>query len=68
MANQVRPTVEGGNGKMRTGRGFSKKELEAAGATVKDLKNNGILFDARRKSERPENVEQLKAALGGDAA
>lgn len=58
---QGRAKVQGGNGKIRDGRGFSQKEVEAAGITNKDLAAQGLIYDARRRSCHDDNVAQLKA-------
>ncbi|GAB4331918.1 MAG: hypothetical protein Kow0069_39450 [Promethearchaeota archaeon] len=53
--------VAWGRGKRRfNGRGFSPKELKAAGVPVKGARAVGIPVDLRRKTEHAENVEALK--------
>lgn len=56
--------VQGGHGKIRTGRGFSKKELAAAGVSNKALQAKGLFYDSRRRSNHEENVAQLKEIFG----
>jgi len=46
--------------KLRKGRGFSKKEIEAAGITLEQAKKLGIPIDRRRKSAYEENIKVLK--------
>lgn len=48
------------NGKIRKGRGFSRKELEEAGITIKEALKLGIRVDKRRSSAHKENIERLK--------
>ncbi len=48
------------NGKPRKGKGFSRKELEKAGLTVKEALKLGIPVDKRRSSAYEENIEALK--------
>lgn len=58
--------VQGGNGKIRGGRGFSKKELEAAGVSLKQLKAEGLGYDSRRRTCRDVNVAALKEAFSAE--
>jgi len=46
--------------KMKIGRGFSRKELEAVGLTFKEALSMGIPIDTRRKTYYEENVGTLK--------
>ncbi len=55
-----RPTVKGGRGRTRTGRGFSQNELEKAGWEADEAFAAGIAVDYRRKSCHDQNVEKLK--------
>jgi len=48
------------NGKPRKGKGFSRKELEEAGITIKEALKLGIPVDRRRSSAYKENIEALK--------
>jgi ribosomal protein L13E len=46
---------------IRSGRGFSKSELNEVGIIdIRMAKNKGIPIDLLRKTKNPENVEQLK--------
>jgi len=58
---KIKPKVRGGNGKMRSGKGFSRKEIIEGGFTLRLARYLGIPFDKRRKSMYPENVEILKS-------
>ena len=49
--------------KVREGRGFSPRELEAVGLSVREARKLGLYVDERRRSLREENVEALKRFL-----
>ena len=51
------------NGKPRKGKGFSRKELEEAGITIKEALKLGIPVDRRRSSAYKENIEALMQFL-----
>lgn len=55
----IRPAVKGGKGRLRTGRGFSKAEIEKAEWTAEDAFSAGVAVDPRRKSCHDTNVEKL---------
>jgi len=61
----IRPSVKGGYGRFRTGKGFSKKEVKEAGISMGCIKNLRIPVDKRRKSWYSENIEILKSLMGG---
>ncbi|MCE4617581.1 MAG: 50S ribosomal protein L13e [Desulfurococcales archaeon] len=48
---------------VRTGKGFSKGELEAVGLTIKKALTLGIPVDKRRRSKHEENIETLRKFL-----
>lgn len=50
---------------LRVGRGFSLKELEEAGISLRDACKLGIPIDKRRRSKHKWNVEALKNYLRG---
>jgi len=47
----------------RRGRGFSVKELEMVGLSVRDAKRLGLRIDPRRRSAHEENVKLLREYL-----
>ncbi len=61
----VRPIVKSSRG-FRTGKGFSRGELSKAGIEIKDVKRFNIPYDKRRKTVYRENVDTLKALIGGE--
>lgn len=46
--------------RIRTGRGFSRKEISEGGLTLSEARRLSIYIDVRRSSSWPENVEKLK--------
>ena len=47
----------------RDGKGFSSRELSAAGLTVREAVSRSILIDRRRRSSHPVNVEAIRRML-----
>jgi ribosomal protein L13E len=48
---------------VRSGRGYSKAELDEVGLRdLRNVRNHGIPVDPLRKSNYPENVERLRVA------
>lgn len=52
-----------GEGKQRTGRGFSREELKKAGIDHEKALRLKIPIDMRRKTTHEENVETIKTFL-----
>jgi ribosomal protein L13E len=68
----IRANVKAANGRFRTGKGFSKKEVKEAGVSMGCIKMGCIKIkglripvDKRRKSMYTENIEILKSLMGG---
>jgi len=59
--HQIKPSVMKGNGKQRTGQGFSLSELRKAGISVQVAARLEIRTDRNRKTEHEQNVETIKA-------
>lgn len=54
------PRVTGG---WRRGRGFSRRELKAAGITTAEAARKSIRVDKRRRSVHPSNINQLNVPI-----
>ena len=52
-------------GGWRRGKGFSRRELEAAGLTTADANRRSIFIDRRRRSMHRENVETIGRLVNG---
>lgn len=64
--DSVRPVVKSPDTKaLRSGRGFSRKELSEAGLTVNEARSIGLVVDLRRRTAYSENVEAIKQYLAG---
>ncbi len=48
---------------LKVGKGFSRKELEEAGLSIKDALKLGIRVDIRRRSAHEWNVKALREYL-----
>lgn len=59
----IKPKVSRQDGKLRTGRGFSREELKKAGSSLQDALRLGIPVDAKRKTVHEENVEAVRAFI-----
>ncbi|MCS1410573.1 MAG: hypothetical protein M2R45_03768 [Verrucomicrobia subdivision 3 bacterium] len=55
--------VKGVGGGWRRGKGFSYREIRAAGFTTADAKRQSIPIDKRRKSKHPNNIETIRSLL-----
>jgi ribosomal protein L13E len=63
MSVADRPKVFKNDGKQRSGRGFSRKELQQAGSNPKEVLRLHIPLDLKRRTIHEENVETLKKLL-----
>lgn len=59
----IEPKVFKNDGKQRSGRGFSREELNKAGSSMKKALKLGLRVDAKRKTAYDQNVEALKAFI-----
>lgn len=62
MVRFISPIVESKD-KIREGKGFSLKELNAVELTAGKAKRMGIPVDTRRKTSHEENIDYLKEFL-----
>ena len=53
--------VKSPRGKLRKGKGFSKREIIGAGLTMEDVKRLHLPHDKRRKSSNSWNIERLES-------
>jgi large subunit ribosomal protein L13e len=64
--DSTRPVVKSPDSKsLRTGRGFSRKEISEAGLTVHQARTIGLVVDLRRSTQYSENVEKIKQYIEG---
>ncbi len=61
--HHIKPTINKKDGKQRSGRGFSLKELGKAVLTLEEAKRLEIPVDKRRTTIHDWNVEILKAYM-----
>jgi large subunit ribosomal protein L13e len=59
--HHVKPEILTPTGKQRSGRGFSREELEKAGLNKEEAKKLKIPVDIRRRTAHDQNVKALKA-------
>src|SRR5271157_5371220 len=59
----IEPKVFKNDGKQRSGRGFSREELNKAGSSMKKALKLGLRIDAKRKTVYDQNVEALRAFI-----
>ena len=57
--------VKSNGGGWRSGKGFSFRELQDAGLTVKETVRRSIPFDRRRRTSHRTNVERVRSLLDG---
>jgi large subunit ribosomal protein L13e len=58
MVRMISPIVKRGS-KVRTGKGFSKGEIEESGLNIGEARHLGVPVDQRRSTSYSENVEAL---------
>lgn len=63
MALRKRIIIQKEHGIEREGRGFSRKELEKAGISLKKALRQGLPIDARRRTLHDKNIKLLKQQL-----
>jgi ribosomal protein L13E len=59
--HHIKPAIFKQDGKQRSGRGFSRNELEKAGVNRAEAARLGLPADLRRKTAHDENVAAIKA-------
>jgi ribosomal protein L13E len=59
--HHIKPKIFKPDGKQRSGRGFSRDEIDKAGLDSAEAAKLGLPFDFRRKTAHDENVEAVKA-------
>jgi ribosomal protein L13E len=59
--HHIKPQILKPNGKQRSGRGFSPRELEKAGLNLQEARRIELPVDFRRQTAHDENVEAVKA-------
>ncbi|MCW4006986.1 MAG: ribosomal protein L13e [Candidatus Bathyarchaeota archaeon] len=65
--HHIKPIIISPGGKPRLGKGFSPKEITAAGLTAVDARQMGIPIDWKRKSCHQDNTDALKAHIKRDS-
>jgi len=64
--DSARPVVKSpDSNSLRTGRGFSRKEISEAGLTVYEARSVGLVVDLRRRTAYSENVEMIEQYIEG---
>ena len=58
--HHIKPVILNSGGKQRSGRGFSKAELQKASLNLAEARRLAIPVDRRRKTVYDQNVEALK--------
>ena len=61
--SQPKATIQRKTSKQRSGKGFSKGELEQANLTIKDALRQKIPIDPKRRTTHEENIQTLKTYL-----
>ena len=61
--HHIKPKILNPKGKQRSGRGFSRNEIEKAGLNATEASKAGLPVDFRRKTAHEENVEVVKAYM-----
>lgn len=66
VKKDIMPFVKSSSGRMRKGKGFSRREIGEAEINLTDIRCLHIPFDKRRKSTYSENVKFLKSLTRGE--
>ena len=61
--HHIKPKILNPKGKQRSGRGFSRNEIEKARVNATEASKAGLPVDFRRKTAHEENVEAVKAYM-----
>ena len=61
--HHIKPKILNPKGKQRSGRGFSRDEIEKAGINATEALKVGLPVDFRRKTAHEENVDAVKAYM-----
>jgi ribosomal protein L13E len=58
--HHIKPTIYKHDGKQKSGKGFSPKELAKAGINRLQARQMGLPVDYRRQTAHDENIENIK--------
>jgi len=66
--HHIKPAIFKPNGKQRSGRGFSRDEIDKAGLTPTQAARLAIPVDYKRKTAHDENVKAIEACAAKQKA